>query len=42
MGQRFTDEKHLMGPRHELSTGTFTDAEGNDVLWYARQSQPCG
>ena len=43
VGQRFTDEKHLWGRAMNPSTGTFTDAEGNDVLWYApSQSQPCG
>ncbi|MFR7737767.1 MAG: potassium-transporting ATPase subunit C, partial [Eggerthella lenta] len=35
VGQRFTDEKHLWGRAMNPSTGTFTDAEGNDVLWYA-------
>ena len=32
VGQRFTDEKHLWGRAMNPSTGTFTDAEGNDVL----------
>ena len=35
VGQRFTDEKHLWGRAMNPSTSTFTDAEGNDVLWYA-------
>ena len=35
VGQRFTDEKHLWGRAMNPSTGMFTDAEGNDVLWYA-------
>ena len=30
VGQRFTDEKHLWGRAMNPSTGTFTDAEGNN------------
>lgn len=32
--QQFTDEKHMWGRMMSPSTGTFTDDEGNDVLWY--------
>ena len=35
VGQRFTDEKHLWGRAMNPSVGTFTDDEGEDVLWYA-------
>ena len=42
VGQRFTDEKHLWGRAMNPSTGTFTDAEGNDVLWYAPSNLSCG
>lgn len=34
-GQQFTDEKHMWGRMTNPSTGTFTDNEGNDVVWYA-------
>ncbi|WP_080801674.1 potassium-transporting ATPase subunit KdpC [Arabiibacter massiliensis] len=34
VAQQFTDEKHMWGRLMSPSTGTFTDDEGNDVLWY--------
>lgn len=34
VAQQFTDEKHMWGRLMSPSTGTFTDNEGNDVLWY--------
>lgn len=32
--QQFSDEDHMWGRLMSPSTGTFTDDEGNDVLWY--------
>ncbi|RNL40690.1 potassium-transporting ATPase subunit C [Paraeggerthella hongkongensis] len=34
VAQRFTDEKHMWGRMMSPSTGTFTDNDGNNVLWY--------
>lgn len=35
VGQRFTDDDHLWGRAMNPSTGTFTNKDGDDVLWYA-------
>ena len=34
VGQQFTDEDHMWGRVMSPSTGTFTNDEGEDVLWY--------
>lgn len=34
VGQQFTDERHMWGRAMSPSTGTFTNDEGEDVLWY--------
>lgn len=35
VGQQFTDDDHLWGRAMSPSTGTFTNKDGEDVLWYA-------
>lgn len=43
VGQQFTDDDHMWGRVMSPSTGTFTDDEGNDVLWYgASNLSPAG
>lgn len=39
VGQRFTDDTHLWGRAMNPSVGTFTDDEGNDVLWYGASNK---
>lgn len=34
VGQQFTDDDHMWGRVMSPSTGTFTNDEGEDVLWY--------
>ena len=43
VGQQFTDEDHMWGRVMSPSTGTFTNDEGEDVLWYgASNLSPVG
>ncbi|OUO90188.1 potassium-transporting ATPase subunit C [Gordonibacter sp. An230] len=43
VGQQFTDEDHMWGRVMSPSTGTFTNNEGEDVLWYgASNLSPAG
>lgn len=43
VGQQFTDEDHMWGRVMSPSTGTFTNDEGEDVLWYgASNLSPAG
>lgn len=43
VGQQFTDEDHMWGRVMNPSTGTFTNNEGEDVLWYgASNLSPAG
>lgn len=43
VGQQFTDDDHMWGRVMSPSAGTFTDDEGNDVLWYgASNLSPAG
>ena len=43
VGQQFTDEDHMWGRVMNPSTGTFTNDEGEDVLWYgASNLSPAG
>lgn len=43
VGQQFSDDDHMWGRVMSPSTGTFTDAEGNDILWYAASNlSPAG
>ena len=43
VGQQFSDEDHMWGRVMSPSTGTFTDDEGDDVLWYgASNLSPAG
>ena len=39
VGQRFTDDTHLWGRAMNPSVGTFTDDEGDDVLWYGASNK---
>lgn len=43
VGQQFTDDDHMWGRVMSPSTGTFTNDEGEDVLWYgASNLSPAG